>query len=127
MTIVSQRRIACYASLFTLVFALVLASPVRAQNANADAVPQKEVAAKLAYCEVCHGVSAQGFNGYYPIPRLAGQQITYTENQLQAFAERKRTLIDHLTHDLRQPVQRVSAVQRNRVRLRLQKIAAFAH
>jgi len=91
MTIVSQRRIACYASLFTLVFALVLASPVRAQNANADAVPQKEVAAKLAYCEVCHGVSAQGFNGYYPIPRLAGQQIAYIENELQGFVEHKRT------------------------------------
>ena len=93
MTIVSVRRIACYTSPLALILALVLASPVRAQgsNANADAVPQKDVAAKLAYCEVCHGVAAQGFNGYYPIPRLAGQQIAYIENELQGFVEHKRT------------------------------------
>jgi cytochrome c553 len=45
----------------------------------------------LQYCKVCHGVSAQGFRGYYPIPRLAGQQFTYLENQLQAFIEHRRT------------------------------------
>ena len=87
MTIVSLPRLACYASLLALVFA----SPVRAQEANTGAVSQKEVQAKLAYCEVCHGVSAQGFNGYYPIPRLAGQQIDYIENELQGFVEHKRT------------------------------------
>ena len=91
MTIVNVRRIACYALPLALVLALILASPVRAQNANADAAPQKDVAAKLAYCEVCHGVAAQGFNGYYPIPRLAGQQIAYIENELQGFVEHKRT------------------------------------
>ena len=80
-------RLACYASLL----ALVLASPVRAQSANTGAVSEKEVQAKLAYCEVCHGVAAQGFNGYYPIPRLAGQQIAYIENELQGFVEHKRT------------------------------------
>ena len=52
---------------------------------------QKDVQAKLAYCEVCHGVSAQGFHGYYPIPRLAGQQVEYLQNQLQAFIEHRRT------------------------------------
>jgi cytochrome c553 len=36
-------------------------------------------------------VSAQGFRGFYPIPRLAGQQPTYLENQLQAFIEHRRT------------------------------------
>ncbi len=91
MAIVSVRRIACYMPSLALILALVSASPVRAQNANADAVPQKDVAAKLAYCEVCHGVAAQGFNGYYPIPRLAGQQIAYIENELQGFVEHKRT------------------------------------
>ena len=39
----------------------------------------------------CHGVSAQGFLGYYPIPRLAGQQVAYIQNQLQGFSEHKRT------------------------------------
>lgn len=87
MTIVSVPRLACYASLL----ALVLASPVRAQSANTGAVSEKEIQAKLAYCEVCHGVAAQGFNGYYPIPRLAGQQIAYIENELQGFVEHKRT------------------------------------
>jgi len=50
-----------------------------------------DVQAKLQYCKVCHGVSAQGFRGYYPIPRLAGQQPPYLENQLQAFIEHRRT------------------------------------
>ena len=45
----------------------------------------------MAYCQVCHGASGQGFRGYYPIPRLAGQQPEYFENQLQAFIERRRT------------------------------------
>lgn len=57
----------------------------------ADTVSQRDVAAKLAYCEVCHGVDAQGFRGYYPIPRLAGQPTDYLKNQLQAFVERRRT------------------------------------
>ncbi len=87
MTIVSLIRMACYGSLLALVFA----SPARAQDANTAAVSEKEVQAKLAYCEVCHGVAAQGFNGYYPIPRLAGQQIAYIENELQGFVEHKRT------------------------------------
>ncbi len=87
MTIVSLQRTAWYA----LLLALVSATPVRAEDANTGAVSPKEVEAKLAYCEVCHGVSAQGFNGYYPIPRLAGQQIAYIENELQGFVEHKRT------------------------------------
>jgi cytochrome c553 len=87
MTIASLQRIVWYASLL----AIVVVTPVRAEDANAGAVSQKEVQAKLAYCEVCHGVSAQGFNGYYPIPRLAGQQIAYIENELAGFVEHKRT------------------------------------
>jgi cytochrome c553 len=57
----------------------------------AHAQDTKDVAAKLAYCEVCHGVAAQGFRGYYPIPRLAGQQTEYLENQIKAFNEHRRT------------------------------------
>jgi len=85
MTIVSLPRITCYASLFALIFASI----VRAQDAGS--VSEKEVQAKLAYCEVCHGIAAQGYNGYYPIPRLAGQQIAYIENELQGFVEHTRT------------------------------------
>ncbi|WMT73413.1 c-type cytochrome [Bradyrhizobium sp. Ash2021] len=47
--------------------------------------------AKLEYCKTCHGLSAQGYRGYFPMPRLAGQQPQYMENQLRAFIERRRT------------------------------------
>lgn len=73
----------------TVILAMALASAAQAED-KAGASKQ-DVQAKLAYCEVCHGVSAQGFHGYYPIPRLAGQQTEYLENQLQAFVERRRT------------------------------------
>ena len=56
-----------------------------------DSVSKAEADAKLRYCEVCHGASAQGFHGYYPIPRLAGQPPEYLKNQLQAFGEHRRT------------------------------------
>src|ERR1700676_2541224 len=75
----------------TAVLAIALAGACRAEVIKAPAVSKQEVAAKLAYCEVCHGVSAQGFHGYYPIPRLAGQQTEYLENQLHAFTEHRRT------------------------------------
>jgi cytochrome c553 len=70
--------------------AVMLAGATRAAN-DASTVSNQDVQAKLQYCEVCHGVSAQGFLGYYPIPRLAGQQVAYIQNQLQGFSERKRT------------------------------------
>ena len=48
-------------------------------------VPAHELQGKIDYCENCHGVAAQGFHGYYPIPRLAGQQPEYVKNQFEAF------------------------------------------
>ena len=51
----------------------------------------EDVEGKLSYCKDCHGVSAQGYRGYFPIPRLAGQQPEYLENQLRAFIEHRRT------------------------------------
>ena len=58
--------------------------------------------AKIAYCEDCHGVAAQGFLGYYPIPRLAGQQPEYLTNQLRAFIEHRRTnnIMFNVAHSL---------------------------
>src|SRR5579863_4988607 len=73
----------------TALLAVVLATAAGAEDKST--VSKRDVDAKLAYCEVCHGVAAQGFHGYYPIPRLAGQQTEYLENQLQAFVERRRT------------------------------------
>jgi cytochrome c553 len=37
------------------------------------------------------GLSGQGFRGSFPMPRLAGQQPEYLQNQLQAFIDRRRT------------------------------------
>jgi cytochrome c553 len=50
----------------------------------------------------CHGRSAQGFHGYFPIPRLAGQQPEYLKNQLQAFIEHRRTnnIMFNVAHSL---------------------------
>jgi cytochrome c553 len=94
------------------VLALSFSSPAAAQGN----VSKSEADAKLRYCEVCHGASAQGFHGYYSIPRLAGQPTEYLKNQLQAFVERRRTsnimfnvghvlspaMIDALTTDFNQ-------------------------
>ena len=55
------------------------------------AVSKQELQAKINYCKTCHGVSGQGYRGAYPMPRLAGQQPEYLQNQLQAFIERRRT------------------------------------
>jgi cytochrome c553 len=76
-------------ALLSATVAIVFAAVGHAEDAAT--VPPQEVQAKMAYCEVCHGPSARGFVGYYPIPRLAGQQIAYIKNQLQGFIERKRS------------------------------------
>jgi len=48
------------------------------------------IAAKIEYCKDCHGLSGQGYHGYVVMPRLAGQNPEYIENQLRAFASRTR-------------------------------------
>ena len=71
-------------------------------NAPANPISNQAFQAKLTYCEECHGSSARGFRGYYPIPRLAGQQIEYLENQLRAFVEsrRKSNIMFHVSRVL---------------------------
>ena len=71
--------------------ALLVIALSAASAAETGVASKQDVQAKLQYCEVCHGVSAQGFHGFYPIPRLAGQQPEYLTNQLQAFVEHRRT------------------------------------
>ncbi len=66
-----------------------LASVTTTWAAN-DGPTSQEVQAKLTYCEVCHA-SRKAFGRYYPIPRLAGQQVAYIQNQLQGFTEKNRT------------------------------------
>jgi cytochrome c553 len=77
--------------LLAVAFAIVVSASVHAEDKGAAAVPKQEFEAKVAYCKTCHGVSGQGFRGAFPMPRLAGQQPEYLENQLQAFIERRRT------------------------------------
>jgi cytochrome c553 len=69
------------AALLVTVLTAVFAGTVRADDFQN----------KLGYCKDCHGPSAQGYRGYLPIPRLAGQQPEYLENQLRAFIEHRRT------------------------------------
>ena len=72
----------------------VLAVAFSATGHAADSgvpVRQGGLEAKLEYCKTCHGLSGQGYLGYFPMPRLAGQQPEYIEAQLRAFIERRRT------------------------------------
>ncbi|MGB8629851.1 MAG: hypothetical protein WCD69_10730, partial [Xanthobacteraceae bacterium] len=80
-----QLRSAFFVIPLTIIFVGV------AQVQHGIAASSQEVQAKLSYCKDCHGPSAQGYRGYFPIPRLAGQQPDYLENQLQAFIEHRRT------------------------------------
>ncbi len=73
------------------ILATCLAAPARAEDAGKAAVAPHELQAKAAYCKSCHGPSGQGYDGFFPIPRLAGQQPDYIKNQLRAFDERRRT------------------------------------
>jgi cytochrome c553 len=66
------------------VLAVVFSAPGRAEERGA-------VGAKLEYCKICHGMSGQGYRGYLAMPRLAGQQPKYLENQMRAFSENRRT------------------------------------
>jgi len=81
----SSARLALLAPLL----AIVLAG--QGQAADQSSVSPRELRAKIQYCTECHQPMGQGFRGASPIPRLAGQQIEYFENQLHAFIERRRT------------------------------------
>ena len=76
-------------SLSIAFLAVGFAGVCRAGDTSAAAIGG--VQAKISYCKDCHGPSAQGYDGYFPIPRLAGQQTEYMENQLRAFIEHRRT------------------------------------
>jgi cytochrome c553 len=91
-----------------MAFAIVVcsAAAARAEEKAGAAVPKQEFEAKVAYCKTCHGVSGQGFRGAFPMPRLAGQQPEYLQNQLQAFIDRRRTnpVMFNVAHVLSPPM-----------------------
>lgn len=70
------------------VLTAIATAAARADNTSAES--PSTVQAKLKYCEVCHGADGRGFVGFYPIPRLAGQQVEYIQNELHGFIEHKR-------------------------------------
>jgi cytochrome c553 len=82
------------------VFAFATAG--HAKNSYGD-VSGQSITAKIRYCEDCHGQSAEGFRGYYAIPRLAGQQPEYLKNQLRAFVEHNRPnpIMSNVAHVLK--------------------------
>ena len=84
-----MKAIGLQLALSAAVLAIVFAGTGRAQERGV--VSSKDLEAKIQYCKTCHGLSGQGFRGAYPMPRLAGQQPEYIENQLRAFIERRRT------------------------------------
>ena len=75
--------------LLTAAFAVAVSVAGHAEDKGT--LPTQELRAKTDYCKTCHGVAGQGFRGSFPMPRLAGQQAEYLQNQLQAFVERRRT------------------------------------
>ena len=82
------RRGGFRAAVAAYIVAVACAGSTRADDRAAAS--KGSVQAKLSYCKDCHGPSAQGYHGFYPIPRLAGQQPEYLENQLRAFTEHRR-------------------------------------
>lgn len=82
---------ALFGAYFPVALAVLGASFAHAETPKNSAVSHKALEDKLAYCKTCHGVSGQGFRGAFPMPRLAGQQPEYIENQLKAFIEKRRT------------------------------------
>jgi cytochrome c553 len=74
----------------TLILAIAFSAAGQAKDLDRADRSKGALPAKIEYCKTCHGLSGQGYRGFFPIPRLAGQQTEYIENQLAAFIERRR-------------------------------------
>jgi len=79
-------------SLQMALLAIALAAPGPVQSAETATVSQHDLQAKIIYCKTCHGLAAESYRGAGagPMPRLAGQQREYFENQLEAFFNGRR-------------------------------------
>ncbi len=97
-------------------FAVATSAAALAQDRNKGKgtdVSSQELKAKVDYCKTCHGIEGQGFRGSYPMPRLAGQQPEYLENQLQAFIDRRRNnpVMFNVAHVLSPQLEKALAQQ----------------
>ena len=70
--------------------AAVFAAADRVDGVTRHGSSRGSIEAKIEYCKDCHGLSGQGYHGYLIMPRLAGQNPEYIENQLRAFVARTR-------------------------------------
>jgi len=88
------------------ILSVVLSATGYAEGVDKPAPHAGGFEAKIQYCQDCHGPSGQGYRGFYPIPRLAGQQTEYFENQLRAFVERRRpnNVMANVAHVLSPPM-----------------------
>jgi cytochrome c553 len=91
-----MKIVGLHSALRTAILATALSAGL-SMAASAD-----DFRAKVEYCTTCHGLSGQGYRGYYVMPRLAGQQPKYIENQLRAFIEhrRKNLIMANVAHSL---------------------------
>jgi len=55
-----------------------------------DSGDKQTVEAKIRYCKDCHGQQGQGFQGAYPVPRLAGQPFAYLQAKAEVIMEHRR-------------------------------------
>lgn len=92
-------------ALLTAILVIGFSSTALTQ-AQVSSPANRDLEAKIAYCKTCHGLSGQGYRGAYPMPRLAGQQPEYLENQLHAFIEHRRTnnVMFNVAHVLSPPM-----------------------
>jgi len=98
-------------ALQTTILAVVFATAGHAEEKEVPPFSAQDLQAKIAYCQLCHLPSGQGFRAAFPIPRLAGQQTEYIENQLRAFTERRRLhpIMFTVAHSLNPAMQRAIA------------------
>jgi len=85
-----MKPVSLQVALLASLLAIAFSGAGRAADTSTTAISARDLQAKLQYCTSCHQRSGQGYRGSTAIPRLAGQQTEYFENQLQAFVELRR-------------------------------------
>jgi cytochrome c553 len=70
--------------------AIAGAALLAAGQADAGGMRGGALEAKIDFCKTCHGQTGEGFQAFYSAPRLAGQNVEYIENQLNAMVSHKR-------------------------------------
>lgn len=72
------------------ILAIAFSTTSFAAGIDTVAISGQDLQAKIQYCQACHGLSGQGYKGFLPMPRIAGQTTKYIDSQLLAFIKSKR-------------------------------------